>query len=297
FTYLKLVMIFCKFVYLLLIVLSLALSEELEDSSELEDGAELVERVDRIKRIATPNYDEEVYRRVAKYIVSIRSRTPNKYFGDNHYCGGTIISPIFVITAGHCVMDKRKIMQRSRVILVVVGTPNRLKHILGATLNIPVKQIFVHVNFTLYNTNNIALLKLAKKLPLDNKNVGIIKLPSKPPNEGTRYRVMGWGRVYEGGALASRILFIDVELRNRTFCKSFMKSFSDDMLCAANFGKSDEAPCPGDSGDPFFEDLTLYGVVTYGLGCGKPRVPSVYTNVWHHMDWINQITAENRSRK
>ncbi|XP_060651771.1 trypsin-2-like [Drosophila nasuta] len=276
---------FFKLIYFLLILLCLAQS------------VELTVRSDRMKRIATPNFDEEFYRTLAKYVVSIRSRTPHKYFGDNHFCGGTIISPIFVITAGHCVMDKRKIMHRSRVILVVAGTPNRLKHILGATLNMPAEKIFVHTNFTLYNTNNIALIKLAESLPSNNKHVGFIKLPSKPPNEGSLFRVMGWGRVYEGGALASRILYVDVKLRNRSFCESFINYFSAEMLCAGNFVESDEDPCPGDSGDPFLQDLTLYGVVTYGLGCGNTHMPSVYSNVWYHMDWINEILTENSGRK
>lgn len=78
----------------------------------------IVVRSERAKRIATPNFNEEVYKSLAKYVVSIRSRTPQKYFGDNHFCGGTIISPIFVITAGHCVMEW----------VIVLDTWNSSKH-------------------------------------------------------------------------------------------------------------------------------------------------------------------------
>ncbi|TMW40488.1 hypothetical protein DOY81_014432, partial [Sarcophaga bullata] len=39
-----------------------------------------------------------------KYMVSIRSRNPQRYFGDNHFCAGAIISKTAVLTAAHCVM-------------------------------------------------------------------------------------------------------------------------------------------------------------------------------------------------
>ncbi|KAM8708582.1 hypothetical protein ACLKA7_015539 [Drosophila subpalustris] len=132
---------------------------------------------------------------------------------------------------------------------------------------------------------------------MNNKHVGIVKLPSKPPNFGSFYRVLGWGRVYEGGALASRILYIDVKLKEPSFCKSYIKHFTLEMLCAGNFNKSDEDPCPGDSGDPFLDGTTLYGISTYSIGCGNYDLPSVYTDVYHHMDWINEMIAVNASRK
>ena len=40
-----------------------------------------------------------------KYMVSIRSRNPQRFFGDNHFCAGTIISKTAVLTAAHCVME------------------------------------------------------------------------------------------------------------------------------------------------------------------------------------------------
>lgn len=47
---------------------------------------------------AAPNKD-------LKYMVSIRTRNPQRFFGDNHYCAGTIISKTAVLTAAHCVME------------------------------------------------------------------------------------------------------------------------------------------------------------------------------------------------
>lgn len=60
-----------------------------------------------------------------------------------------------------------------------------------------VKKIFVPDKFTVFNTNNIALMMLAKKLPLDNPLVGVINLPTADPEPGLNYTVLGWGRIFK----------------------------------------------------------------------------------------------------
>ncbi|KQS44215.1 uncharacterized protein Dere_GG13441, isoform B [Drosophila erecta] len=145
-------------------------------------GSHFVRR--RPKRLSSPYFDREKTLVLAKYVVSIRSRRPHKFFGDNHFCGGVIISRTYILTSAHCAMDKRKIVHRSRVLVVVAGTTNRLKIREGLSLILEVKKIFVPDKFTVFNTNNIALMMLAKELPSDNPLVGVIKLPTADPEPG-----------------------------------------------------------------------------------------------------------------
>ncbi|XP_017841037.1 trypsin-2 [Drosophila busckii] len=250
----------------------------------------------RDKRLATPYFNEDTISKIDKYVVSIRSRTPFEYYGDNHFCAGTIVSELFVLTAAHCVMDKHSILYRARLLLIVAGTPNRLKFVRNQSINIPAKQTFVQENFTRFNTNNIALILLSIRLPTDDKLVGFIQLPSGPPTPGQMYEVVGWGRLYKGGILASKALFITVKLQNSTVCEEFIPKDWPGTLCAGNLDSDlDEHPCQGDSGDPLMSNGTIYGLVTHGLGCGKKHFASIYTDVYYNIDWINEIMLINCS--
>ncbi|XP_034478824.1 trypsin alpha-3 isoform X2 [Drosophila innubila] len=179
-------------------------------------------------------------------------------------------------------------MHLNRTLVVVGGTPNRLKNV-DDTVTRRTKNIFVPKNFLKKNTNNIALLQLYESWPLNNPSIDIIKLPSAEPNNTTQFMVLGWGRFYKGGPLAGNLVHIKVKLLDRSKCQQIIQKLQPEMLCAGNVtGTVDEDPCAGDTGGPMIYNHTIYGLVSYRLGCGQDTMPSIYTDVWYHMDWINE---------
>jgi len=54
--------------------------------------------------------------------------------------------------------------------------------------------------------------------------------------------------------------------------------------------------CPGDSGSPLICDNgapTVYGIVSWGIGCASAGNPGVYVKVASYTNWINGIINQD----
>ena len=67
---------------------------------------------------------------------------------------------------------------------------------------------------------------------------------------------------------------------------------TDSHLCAGNLTSGGVDSCSGDSGGALvcdageFIGYVLTGVVSFGVDCGEPNFPGIYTRVTHYMNWI-----------
>ncbi|CAH1396146.1 unnamed protein product [Nezara viridula] len=236
------------------------------------------------------------------FMVAI-GKEPDSSNEQKWFCGGSIVSENFVITAAHCI---KKENPTSYMILAGTTNFNNTKAQLRYAA-----EVIIHPKFTPWKIGyDLALIRVAEPFQLSPNVFPLCLLGPSNLAIIAKGLAIGFGLEKEDKTKSSGSLRkVKLDLFSSEQCDEFYPAIvqysgqKPSMLCAGVVGGGKDT-CQGDSGGPLSVPLMmparqhgLVGVTSAGLSCGLSKSPGLYVKVPYFLSWIERNVWKEEMEK